>query len=88
MRRIAREGLTGHLVHIVDPAEEDFPFCRPHRFESCRDAADSEIFGRAETVREDYRRRFLAHQAELPIAALARRLGWTCLVHRTDHALK
>ena len=30
MRRLARAGLTGHLVHIIDPAEEDFPFHGPH----------------------------------------------------------
>ncbi len=81
MRRIARAGLTGHLVRIVDAAEEDFPFAGRTRFESAtRD--DSEIFGRAETVRDAYRKRFQA-QGEA-VAALARRLGWNCLTHRTD----
>lgn len=81
MRRIAREGLTGHLVRIVDPAEEGFPFTGRTRFESAR-GDQSEIFGRAETVRDAYRMRFRAHQEA--VADLARRLGWTCLVHRTD----
>jgi len=81
MRRIAREGLTGHLVRIVDPAEEDFPFAGRTRFESAR-GDESEIFGRAETVRDAYQKRFRAHQEA--VAELARRLGWTCLIHRTD----
>jgi len=81
MRRFAREGLTGHLVRIVDPAEEDFPFEGRTRFESSR-GDESEIFGRAETVRESYQKRFRAHQDA--VAELARRLGWTCLIHRTD----
>jgi len=81
MRRIAREGLTGHLVRIVDPAEEDFPFAGRTRFESAR-GDESEIFGRAETVRDSYQKRFRAHQEA--VAELARRLGWTCLIHRTD----
>ena len=43
---------------------------------------ETEIFGRAETVRDAYRKRFRA-QGEA-VAALARRLGWSCLTHRTD----
>ena len=39
--------------------------------------------GRAETVRDAYRKRFRAHQDA--VAELARRLGWSCLIHRTDH---
>ena len=81
MRRIAREGLTGHLVRIVDPAEEDFPFAGRTRFESAR-GDESEIFGRAETVRDAYQKRFRAHQEA--VAELARRLGWSCMTHRTD----
>ena len=26
LRRIAGQGLGGHLIHIIDPAEEDFPY--------------------------------------------------------------
>ncbi len=81
MRRIAHGGLTGHLVCVVDPAEEDFPFVGRTRFESAR-GNESEIFGRAETVRDVYRKRFHAHQEA--VAELARRYGWSCLVHRTD----
>jgi uncharacterized protein (DUF58 family) len=81
MRRIAREGLSGHLVRIVDPAEEDFPFTGRTRFESARGDAH-EIVGRAESVRDAYRKRFRAHGEAL--AELAHRFGWSCLVHRTD----
>jgi len=81
MRRVAREGLTGHLVRIIDPAEEDFPFAGRTRFESAR-GDESEIFGRAETVRDSYQKRFRAHQEA--VAELARRLGWSCMTHRTD----
>ena len=81
MRRIARDGLTGHLLRIIDPAEEDFPYSGRTRFESVL-GNESEVFGRAETVRDTYRKRFRAHQEA--VAALARRFGWTCLVHRTD----
>jgi len=81
MRRFARDGLTGHLVRIVDPVEEEFPFSGRTRFESAG-GDENEILGRAESVRESYRARFRAHGEA--VAALATRLGWSCLTHRTD----
>lgn len=83
MQRMARQGIVGHLVRIVDPAEEDFPYSGRTRFESPR-GGDDEIFGRAERVRAHYRTRFSAHGQE--IAAAAARLGWSATAHRTDHA--
>jgi len=83
VNRLAREGVAGHLVWVVDPAEEDFPYTGRTRFESPRGDED-EIFGRAERVREQYRARFAAHGEQ--IAATAMKLGWSATVHRTDHA--
>ncbi len=83
MKRLSQQGVSGHLVRIIDPAEEDFPYSGRTRFESPRGGAD-EIFGRAERVRTAYRARFTAHGEE--VASAATRLGWTCTVHRTDHA--
>jgi len=73
--------LSGHLVQIVDPAEQDFPFSGRTRFE-WRNARDSEIFGRAETARDLYRRRFEAQSES--VRALARKFDWSFLLHRTD----
>lgn len=81
MRRLASVEVTGQLVHIVDPAEEDFPFEGRTRFEALK-GADHELFGRAESVQAAYRARFAAH-AET-VASLARRFGWMYLAHRTD----
>jgi uncharacterized protein (DUF58 family) len=83
MVKLSRRGITGHLVRIVDPAEEDFPYSGRTRFESPQGETD-EIFGRAERVRAAYRTRFAAHGDA--IATEAARLGWTCTTHRTDHA--
>ena len=82
LRRLASNGLHAHLVHIVDPAEEDFPFTGRTRFETV-DGRLREIFGRAENVRGEYRARFKAHSES--ISDLARRLGFSYLMHRTDH---
>ncbi|HEU0161313.1 MAG TPA: DUF58 domain-containing protein [Rhizomicrobium sp.] len=85
MHRLSQQGVIGHLVRIVDPAEEDFPYAGRTRFEAPNGAHGAEeIFGRAERVRTAYRARFAAHGEA--VAAEAARLGWTATMHRTDHA--
>ena len=88
IRRLSRAGLVGHLVRIVDPAEEDFPYSGRARFESHSSQSygrrEDILFGRAESVGDAYRARFAAHGEAL--ARLASSLGWTATVHRTDHA--
>jgi len=83
MRALAHAGVIGHLVRIVDPAEEDFPYSGRARFESVR-GHDALLFGRAENVADAYRARFRAHGED--VAADALKLGWTITSHRTDHA--
>ena len=83
MKKLSHQGVEGHLVRIIDPAEEDFPYSGRTRFET-PDGQDEEIFGRAERIRNSYRSRFTAHGER--IAQAASRLGWTCTAHRTDHA--
>jgi uncharacterized protein (DUF58 family) len=83
MKRMSLLGVEGHLVRIVDPAEEDFPYSGRTRFESPLGEGE-EIFGRAEKIRTAYRTRFTAHGER--VAQAATRLGWTCTTHRTDHA--
>jgi uncharacterized protein (DUF58 family) len=79
----ARAGVAGHLLRIVDPAEEDFPYSGRARFESMR-PGKSALFGRAESVAAAYRARFKAH-GEM-VAETATRAGWTVTVHRTDQS--
>jgi uncharacterized protein (DUF58 family) len=82
-RRFTQSGVGGYLVHIVDPAEEDFPYEGRTRFEAPNGEL-SETLGRAESVASSYRARFKAHSET--VALLARRQGWTYLAHRTDRA--
>ena len=83
MKALSQRGVDGHIVRIVDPAEEDFPYSGRTRFESPLGDSD-EIFGRAERIRGAYRNRFTAHGEQ--IASAAMKLGWTATAHRTDHA--
>jgi uncharacterized protein (DUF58 family) len=81
IRRLTRSNAGGRLVHIVDPAEEDFPYAGRTRFEAVNGAANHTL-GRAESVAGEYRARFRAH-AET-VALLARKLGWNYTSHRID----
>ena len=79
--RLAGRGLTGHLVHIVDPAEEDFPYTGRTRFESTANT-ERRMFGRAQAVQSMYRARFRAHGEA--VCAIARKMSWSYVAHRTD----
>lgn len=81
VRKLASAGFSGHLVHLIDPAEQDFPYAGRTRFEWGRHGRN-ETLGRAESAREEYRHRFNA-QAQ-GVRELAGRTGWNYLAHCTD----
>lgn len=81
LEAIASQGVRGHLVQILDPAEETLPYEGRTEFTSS-EGKDRMIAGRAETLRERYQERLNDHRTAL--AALARRLSWSFLVHHTD----
>lgn len=75
---------SGILLHIVDPAERNFPY--KGRMQLTRPgAAPSKLpflLGRAEKAQAEYIALFEAHEHAL--ANTARRLGWTLVTHTTD----
>lgn len=79
--QFAGSGARGHLIQVVDPAEEDFPFQGRIRFEQV-DGFDGDLFGRVQSLRVPYRQRFDGHREGL--ARIAARYGWTIQTHRTD----
>lgn len=70
----------GVLLAVSAPAEVDFPFEGRVRL-SRPGAAIDRILGRAETMREEYQRRFTAQREALE--DLARRMGWGFVAHVT-----
>lgn len=77
----AAGGAKGHLIQVVDPAEEEFPYEGRVRFEGV-EGLDASLVGRAQSLRAVYRTRFEAHRAEL--SRIAGRYGWSFQSHRTD----
>ncbi len=79
--QLSGSGTRGHVVQIVDPAEETFPYWG--RVEFVEPEGGGRITaGRAETWRTDYTARVARHRAE--IRGETDRLGWSFTIHRTD----
>jgi uncharacterized protein (DUF58 family) len=79
--RFAATGLKGHMLQVIDPAEEDLPFDGRIRFAGVEER-DEVVISRVESIRGDYSTRFQGHREEL--AAIASALGWSFGFHRTD----
>lgn len=75
------QGTGGHVVQIVDTAEETFPYNGRIEFEE-PEGAGSITVGRAEAWAADFIERVARHRAE--IRAETTRRGWSFTVHRTD----
>jgi uncharacterized protein (DUF58 family) len=78
---IASQGVRGHLIQVLDPAEETLPYAGRTEF-AASEGRDRVIAGRAETLREQYQERLKRHRTDL--TELTQRLGWSLLVHHTD----
>ncbi|HEX2448753.1 MAG TPA: DUF58 domain-containing protein [Methyloceanibacter sp.] len=81
LEMIAAQGVRGHLVQVLDPAEETLPYAGRTEF-AASEGRDRVIAGRAETLREQYQERLKRHRTDL--LELTQRLGWSFLMHHTD----
>lgn len=81
VRRLAANGARGHLIQILDPVEETFPFAGRTEF------LDPEsnlriVAGRAESWRQAYADRLAARRERL--SRIVDPLGWSHIIHHTD----
>ena len=79
--QLASGGARGHVVQIVDPAEETFPYWGRVEFIEPENGARITA-GRAENWRTDYTAELARHRAA--IRNETDRLGWSFTIHRTD----
>ena len=79
--QLSSGGTQGHIVQIVDPAEETFPYWGRIEFIEPEDGRRITA-GRAENWRADYVAQIAQHRAA--IRSEADRLGWSFSIHRTD----
>jgi len=83
VRTLMRQGVTGHMIQVLDPAEESLPFSGRVRFVGLEKEGDT-IIDRAEDARESYIQKLKNHRDGLK--SLAQQAGWSFGVHRTDHS--
>ncbi|MGP1396349.1 MAG: DUF58 domain-containing protein [Inquilinaceae bacterium] len=81
VKAYAARGVRGHMLQILDPAEVTLPFAGRVRFAGLEGETET-LIPRVEAVRTTYQERLQAQQNGLE--AMARSVGWTFAVHRTD----
>jgi uncharacterized protein (DUF58 family) len=79
--QLSATGSHGHVLQIVDPAEETFPYSGRIEFIE-PEGGGSITTGRAETWKTEYVARVATHRAA--IRAETDKLGWSFAIHRTD----
>jgi uncharacterized protein (DUF58 family) len=79
--QLAANGARGHVVQIVDPAEETFPYNGRVEFIE-PEGLGNVTAGRAEAWRNDYQALLANHRAAL--RAECEQFGWSFTIHRTD----
>jgi uncharacterized protein (DUF58 family) len=79
--QLAASGARGHLVQIVDPAEESFPYAGRVEFIE-PEGAGSVTAGRAESWRSDYQGLIARHRDAIRAETDLR--AWSLAIHRTD----
>jgi uncharacterized protein (DUF58 family) len=79
---LAARPVRGHLVQVLDPAEETLPYAGRIRFEGPTAPEEPVLVPRVEEVRALYAERLARQRAGL--AAIAAGVGWSFAVHRTD----
>lgn len=81
MEELAHQGVAGHIIQVLDPAEETLAYSGRTEFIGM-EGNHRWIADRAESLTDAYRARLLAHRDELD--RLCRRLGWSFTLHHTD----
>lgn len=81
LHKIARAGTRGHVVQVLDPVEESFPYSGRVEFQD-PESGQKITASRAQSYRDEYRERLEGRRQA--VKDLCKRLDWTFLVHHTD----
>jgi uncharacterized protein (DUF58 family) len=81
LNEMAEGEVQGHLVQVLDPAEEVLAYQGRMEFRS-PEGGERWVADRVESLRGEYQKRLADHRARIEEAAS--RIGWSFLVHHTD----
>ncbi len=83
VRAYANRGVQGHLIQVLDPAEELLPYQGRVLFKGMESADGEVLIRRVEGLRTAYQRELARHVDALQ--AVVRQYNWSLATHRTDH---
>jgi uncharacterized protein (DUF58 family) len=83
VRNLAARGVSGHIVQIIDPAEEILPYDGRIEFRDM-DGPLKYLAGKTETLRDAYIEKF-ANQREA-VRKIAHGVSWSFTLHHTDQS--
>ncbi|MGE3474536.1 MAG: DUF58 domain-containing protein [Rhodospirillaceae bacterium] len=83
LRTLMRTGIKGHMIQVLDPAEETLPFSGRVRFVGLEQEGAT-VIDRAEDARAQYMQKLAAHRSALK--DLAASSGWSFGLHHTDQS--
>ena len=81
LRHLAKQGSRGHLVHMIDPAEEMFPYRGRVEF-SDPESGEKFTAGNAESMKQLYDEEILRRSHAL--RDVTSQMGWNLIRHHTD----
>jgi len=81
LKPLLERNIRGHLVMVLDPVEEVFPYEGQTEFKDPISGVSHNV-GRAEYLKADYQNLLTAHREALH--HWCQRAGWSFTVHRTD----
>ncbi len=82
LKQLARTGVKGHVVQVLDPVERDMTFDGNVNFVDLKTGDTHDKIGDVAAIRENYVERFNTHQQELH-AAVKGVPGWRITTHYT-----
>lgn len=85
LQDIAGQGVRGHLVQVLDPAEETLPYHGRTEFQDSEHNL-SYLSERAESLREAYSARMERHRQDIKRAIA--KMEWSFLLHHTDRPIE
>lgn len=82
IKSYANFGIKGHLIQILDPAEETLPYDGRILFGGMQGSEGDVLVRRVDELRQSYQQELARHNEAL--RAIVRRYGWSLSTHRTD----
>lgn len=80
--RYSEQGVKGHIVQILDPAEESLPYTGRVRFEGLEQGEEPWLLSKVEAVRPNYLRRL--RRQRFGLEDICRRANWGFTQHSSE----